>query len=133
MWQVRRRFDRSLGRCGAHRDIRLRCRPLSLRRFAPLSLSRERRGASIFPFAGHDRDRRSDLHALAAFGHQDLGDLAFVDRFEFHRRFVGFDFRQDVAGFDLVALFHQPFGERALFHGRRKGGHLEFDRHAGVS
>src|SRR5205085_2144337 len=30
-------------------------------------------------------------------------------------------------------LFDQPFSERALLHGRRKGWHLEFDGHALVS
>jgi hypothetical protein len=37
-------------------------------------------------------------------GDQDLGDDAFVDRFEFHRRLVGLDLGEHGAGGDGVAL-----------------------------
>ena len=56
---------------------------------------------SVLAFARQDRDRRSDLHSIGALGDQDLGDRAFVDSLELHRRLVGLDFGQDVAGFDL--------------------------------
>ena len=62
-------------------------------------------------------------------GTRILRDRAFVDRFELHRRLVGLDLGQDVAGRHAVAFLDQPFGERALFHRRRERGHLEFDRH----
>src|SRR5207302_4517899 len=35
----------------------------------------------------------------------------------------------NVARLHLVALLHQPLGERALLHRRGKRGHLEFDGH----
>ena len=87
----------------------------------------------LFAFVGHDRDRRADLHAVGALGHQDLGDLAFVDRFELHRRLVGLDLGEDVARLYLIAFLDQPFGERAFLHRRGKRGHLEFDGHEGSS
>ena len=71
----------------------------------------------------------ADLHPVGAFGNQDLGDLALVDRFELHRRLVGLDLGKDVARLHLVAFLDQPFGERALFHRRRQRRHLELDRH----
>jgi hypothetical protein len=82
---------------------------------------------------GADRDRCADLHAFTALRDQDLRDRALVDRFELHRRLVGLDLGEDVAGLHLVAFLDQPFGERALLHGRRKRGHLEFNRHEGLS
>jgi hypothetical protein len=60
---------------------------------------------------------------------EDLRDRAFVDRFELHRRLVGLDLGEDVAGLHLIAFLDQPFGERALLHRGAEGGHLEFDRH----
>ncbi len=57
----------------------------------------------------HHGDGGVDLHALGAFGHQQLADGALVHRFEFHRRLVGFDFRDDLAGFDGIAFLDQPF------------------------
>ena len=60
---------------------------------------------------------------------QDLADDAFIDGFDFHRRLVGFDFRNHVAGGDLVALFLQPLGKRAFLHGRGKRGHQNFYWH----
>ena len=45
------------------------------------------------------------------------GDRALVDRLELHRRLVGLDLGEDVAGGDAVAFLDQPFGQRALLHG----------------
>ena len=56
-------------------------------------------------------------------GDQDLADRAFVDGFDFHRRLVGLDLGDDLAGLDLVADVHEPLGEVALLHGRRQRGH----------
>ena len=83
----------------------------------------------ILALFGQRGDHRADLHPLGPFGHRDVRDGAFVDRFELHRRLVGLDLGHDVAGGDLVAHLHQPFGERALLHRRRQGGHLDGDRH----
>jgi hypothetical protein len=72
----------------------------------------------LLAFAGEDRDDGADLHLIGSLGHQDLGHNAFVDRLEFHRGLVGLDLGDDGPGGDGVAFLHQPFGERALLHGR---------------
>ena len=59
---------------------------------------------------------------------------SFVDRaalvgFEFHRRLVGLDLGEDVAGLDGVAFLDEPFGQRPLLHGGGHGGELDFGRH----
>ena len=54
----------------------------------------------------------------APFRHQELADDAVVDGFEFHRRLVGLDLGQDIAGADGIALRHQPFDQIALLHRR---------------
>src|SRR5262249_19325213 len=61
------------------------------------------------------------------------GERALVDRLELHRRLVGFDLGEDVAGLHGVALALQPFGDLALGHGRREGRHQHFDRHRVLS
>ena len=81
------------------------------------------------PSSEQHGDRRVDLHALRAFGHEDLAERAFVDRLEFHRRLVGLDLGEDVAGLDLVAFLLVPLGELALGHGRRQRRHQDLDRH----
>jgi hypothetical protein len=48
---------------------------------------------------------------------------AIINRFEFHRGFVGFDFRENIAGLYAIAFFDQPFGQGAFFHRGRQGGH----------
>ena len=55
-------------------------------------LRHSRGSARILALAGNQRDHGADLHLVRAFGDEDLGDRAFVDRFEFHRRLVGLDF-----------------------------------------
>ena len=111
-----------------------RLRSLSLAGWRRLSLSRRGRGAArILAFARDQRDRRADLHPVAAFGDQDLRDRALVDRLELHRRLVGLDLGEDVARFDRVAFLDQPFGQRPLLHRRGQSGHLEFGRHRRLS
>jgi hypothetical protein len=51
-------------------------------------------------------DHGVDLHALRAFRHQELRDRALIDGFDFHRRLVGLDLGDHVAGLDLVAFLH---------------------------
>ena len=70
-------------------------------------------------------DRCIDLHAFRTFGHQKFCDAAFVDRLELHRRFVGLDLGQDIAGFDRIAFLDVPLGELALLHGGRERGHQD--------
>ena len=83
----------------------------------------------VLAVAGQNRDDIVDRHVLRALGHQDLRDRAFVDGFNFHRRLVGLDLRDHVAGLDLVALFLEPLGKVALFHRGRQRGHQNVDRH----
>jgi hypothetical protein len=45
---------------------------------------------------------------------QNLADDTFVNRFEFHRGLVGFDLGQNVAAFNAVAFFDQPFSQACL-------------------
>ena len=64
---------------------------------------RRRRGTGglhILAIAGQDRDDVVDGNVLRALGHQDLRDRAFIDGFDFHRRLVGLDLRDHVAGLD---------------------------------
>ena len=79
----------------------------------------------IFAFFGENGDHRADLYTFGPCFDCDRGNGAFVHSFEFHRRLVGFDFGHDVTGADRITRLHKPFGERALLHGGRKGGHLD--------
>ncbi|SPU46072.1 Uncharacterised protein [Brevundimonas diminuta] len=83
-------------------------------------LGRRRHGV-----AGQAGDRGVDLHALGAFRHQNLQHFALIDGFDFHRRLVGLDLGDDVARRDGVADLDVPFGQDALFHRRRQGGHQD--------
>ena len=85
--------------------------------------------AGILAFAGDQRDRQVDRDVLGAFGHQDLGEGAFVDRLHLHRRLVGLDLGEDVAGLDRVARLLEPLGDLAFGHGRRQRRHQHFNRH----
>ena len=78
------------------------------------------------------RDRRVDLHALGAFGDQQLRHLALVDRLHLHGGLVGLDLGDDVAGLDGLAFLDQPLGELALLHGGRQRGHQDLGRHLGL-
>jgi hypothetical protein len=51
-----------------------------------------------FAFAGEDGDHGIDLDALGASRDDDLADLALIDSFNFHRRLVGLDLGDDIAG-----------------------------------
>jgi hypothetical protein len=74
-------------------------------------------------------DQGVDLDVLGSGVDQDGLDHAFVDGFDFHRRLVGFDLGDHVAGLDGVTHLHVPLGEGSLFHGGRQGGHQDVDRH----
>ena len=120
-------------RCGGSGRCRRSWRAAGAAAASELVQQRRSRGAGAALASSSSpasvRDDRADLHAFGAFGHGDRGDHAFVDRFEFHRRLVGLDLGHDVAGRHRVAHLDQPFGQRAFFHGRRKRGHLDVDRH----
>ena len=83
----------------------------------------------VFALEPEHGDRRIDLDVLRARRNQDAGERALVDRLDLHRRLVGFDFCDDVAGRHGIAFLLQPFGKRALLHGRRKRRHQNIDRH----
>ena len=76
------------------------------------------------------RDGCVDLHVFRAFSDQDGVDDAFVDGLDLHGRLVGLDLGDDVAGLHRIAGLDQPFGERALLHGRRQRRHEDVG-HAG--
>jgi hypothetical protein len=88
-------------------------------------------GCGIIAFALFEQngDQAVDLDARAALGDDNLADETLIDGLEFHRGLVGLDLGDDLAGLDLVTLFDQPFGERALFHRRGKCGHQNFNCH----
>jgi hypothetical protein len=85
--------------------------------------------ADVFAIGSQNGDQRIDLDAFGAGGNDELGNDAFVDGFDFHRRLVGFDLGDHIAGLDRIAFLDQPLGEVALFHGRREGRHRDVDRH----
>ena len=104
-------------------------RLLGRRRFGGIFLGRRFLFAPAFAFAFEQRNNGADLHTLFAFGDKDAADLALVNRFEFHRRLVGFDLGDDVAGLHLIAFFYEPAGKLAFLHRRGKRRHLQFNRH----
>ena len=83
----------------------------------------------VLAVAGEHRDHIIDRHVLGALRHHDFGKRALVDGLDFHRRLVGLDFGDHVAGLDLVALFLEPLRKVALLHRRRQRGHQDVDRH----
>jgi hypothetical protein len=131
--------DRLVEACGRVGRLR-RFFGFLLRRFCLLGLRRcgSRITATLgriigaFAFAGEDGDHGIDLDTLGASRDDDLGDGAFIDSFDFHRRLVGLDLGDHIAGANLVAFLDQPFGEVALLHGGRQGGHCDVDRHLTV-
>ncbi len=94
-----------------------------------LRLGSGARRCHLFTLASEHGNHRAHFHVFTAFGDQDLADSAFVDALEFHRRLVGLDLGQDVAGGYFIAFLDQPAGQCSLFHRRGKGRHLEFDCH----
>ena len=49
-----------------------------------------------------------------------------------HRRLVGLNLGDDVAGLDPLALSHKPLGELALLHSRRQRGHQDGRGHGAL-
>ena len=73
---------------------------------------------SPLPFPAQPQNDLTDSHALGAGSDDDFGNRAFVDAFDLHRRLVGFDFGEHIAGFDRITDLDQPFGDGAAFHRR---------------
>jgi hypothetical protein len=86
-------------------------------------------GLSLLPLTSNQRDHSANLHPIGALGNQDRRNHAFINRLKLHRCLVGLDLGKDIARRNAIPFLHQPFGERAFLHRRRKRGHFEFDRH----
>src|SRR5690606_1715270 len=84
---------------------------------------------SAFTVLKEDCDWRIDLYTFSAGSNEELANDAFVNSFNFHCCFVGFNFRDHVAGNNLIAFLLNPVGEGALFHGWGKRWHENFYRH----
>ena len=117
----RRRPSRQASACAARRPRPCAFVLLRLRR-APAALASSPSPAStaITSLTGT---------SVRPFRHDDLRDRALVDRLDLHRRLVGLDLGDHVAGGDLVALLDVPLGEIALLHRGRQRGHEDVDRH----
>ena len=72
---------------------------------------------NVLAVTGEHSNHIVDRDILRAFRHKDFCNGAFIDGFDFHRRLVGFDFGDHIAGLDLVALFLEPLRKVALLHG----------------
>jgi hypothetical protein len=59
--------------------------------------ARGRNGGCIFAIFQQNRDDLIHLHRVRAFGNHDFAKHAFIDGFDFHGRFVGFDFGKHIA------------------------------------
>jgi hypothetical protein len=64
----------------------------------------------------NQRNHRADFDAIGPFRNINRRNHAFVHGFKFHRRLIGFDLGQNIARFDEIAFFNQPFGQGAFFH-----------------
>ena len=62
---------------------------------------------------------------------EDFSEYAVVEGFHFHGGLVGFDFGDDVAGGDFVALLFAPLDEGALGHGVAEFWHFDVRGHDG--
>ncbi len=83
----------------------------------------------ILAVGNEERDRPVDLHMLGALGHEDRAHPPVLGGLDFHRRLVGFDLGDDIAGAHGIALAHHPFGELPLFHGGRQRRHEDLGWH----
>src|SRR5207253_9040589 len=84
-----------------------------------------------FAFLADEGNPLADVNLTALF-HVTFGERSILGRFPFHRRLVGFDFSNDVAGRDFIALLLFPRDERPLRHRVAQFGHLDF-RHVETS
>jgi len=91
---------------------------------------RHGRRLHILAFLRQHGDELIDRHVIGALRHDDLGQRAVLDGFVFHRRLVGLDLGDHVAGLDRIALFLEPLRKVALFHCGRQRGHQDIDWHS---
>ena len=90
-------------------------------------------GLGVLALSRDQADQLVHRHIGRAFRHHDLGEHALIDRLDLHRRLVGLDLGDHIAGLDGVALLLQPFGEIALLHRGREGGHEDVGGHLRTS
>ena len=62
----------------------------------------------------HNGDDLPELHVLSALRVEELGDVTFLLHLEIDCGFVSFNLSEDIAWFDLIALFLQPLGDVTL-------------------
>jgi hypothetical protein len=86
---------------------------------------------SILAVGEDHGDRRVDGYVGRAFRDQDLAERTLIGRLDFHRRLVGLDLGDDIAGLDRLAFLFQPFGEVALLHRGRQRRHQNLNGHGG--
>jgi hypothetical protein len=86
-------------------------------------------GLGVLALARDDGDDGVDLDALGPAGDEDPGKDALVDCLDFHRRLVGLDLAQHLAGLDRIALGFEPARDLAFGHGRRQSGHQNIGWH----
>ncbi len=104
--------------------------PFRLRGALP---GRCRGGLHVLAFLRHHRDQLIDRHVGGAFRHHDLGQRAVFDGLVFHRRLVGLDLGDHVAGLDRIALLLEPLGKVALLHRGRQCRHEDVDGHGSTT
>ena len=64
---------------------------------------------------------------------ENFEDRAVEKALELHRRFIGFNFGEDVAGLDGIAFFFKPFAQRAHRHGVAEFRHFDDIGHGAKS
>ena len=82
------------------------------------------------PSCAEHGDQPADRHARA-FGDDPLQEHAVVVDLQVHRRLVGLDLGDHVAGGDGVAFFSEPRDEDAFLHRVAHFGHFDGDSHSG--
>ncbi len=123
---------RRLAVCGGGRSGFLRLRTCSFARRRDLGL-RSRNRRCLLAIGNQQRDRTVHGDMLGAFGNKNSAEPSVLGHLDFHRRLIGLDFGDNVAGAHVIALAHEPLGERALLHGGRKLRHKDFSRHQAVA
>ena len=86
----------------------------------------------VFAFFQQQSDWPVHCHSLRAGRNENAAEDALIDSLHLHRRLVGLDFGDGVAGRNGVALSFQPLCQRSLCHCRGKGRHQDFDGHRRV-
>ena len=114
---------------GCRCRLRNRCGHRSNRRHRGRSQCRGRNRVGAVAVLQYHRDGGVHLDAGGSGGDQNPPDHAFIRGFKLHRGLVRLDLGKDLARFDHIPLFDQPFGQRALFHRGRQRRHQNLYSH----